>query len=239
MLSGFIRRRASQSLLLAVAVVASPMFAEAATINIILSDMDVSYTGNTSGGVLFDTTGGTPGGGLNPALADSLSSGVFELDGTTVATLPAGTEDLFGDLRVINMGPTIAKNVFHPTLGNNGGGFGFDFFTDNGFKLQLGMTSVSLFLSDGVFFFTGQATVLPGQNLPGGLAFDESQPVQFSYTATLPAVQAGATTNSAMSSGAFTISGIAIPEPAAYALVCTGMLAALFAVRRQQRRSIT
>jgi hypothetical protein len=222
---GSIRRRAAQIVFSTVVACCLPLAASAATINVILSDMDVSYSGSTSGGVLFDSMGGVAGGGMNPIMADEISTAVFEVDGNPVGTLPIAAEEIYGDLRLINVGPTLAKNVFLPSVGANGGGFGFDLFTSSGFELRLGLTSVSLFINNNVFFFTGQANVLPGQNLPFGLQFDETQPVQFSYTATLPAVQAGATTNSAMSSGAFTISGIAIPEPATYAMLCSGLLA--------------
>jgi hypothetical protein len=207
----------------------------AATINIILSDMDVSYAGNSNGGVFFDSMGGVMGGGLNPLLADDLSTAVFEVDNNVVGTLLDTNDPLYGDLRVINIGATITKNILNSSLGNNGGGFGFDFFTDSGFKLQLGMTDVDVLVTNGVFFFTGEATVLPGQNLPFGLILDESQPVQISYTATLPAVQAGATTNAAISSGALTISGIAVPEPTTNLLLVSGMGALGFILYRRRR----
>jgi hypothetical protein len=211
--------------------------ANAATINIILSDMDVSYAGNSNGGVLFDSMGGVMGGGLNPLLADDLSTAVFEVDNNVVGTLLDTNDPLYGDLRVINIGATIPKNVLNTGLGNNGGGFGFDFFTNSGFQLQLGMTDVDVLVTNGVFFFTGEATVLPGQNLPFGLQFDTSQPVQISYTATLPAVQAGATTNAAISSGALTISGIAIPEPTTNLLLVSGM-GALGVILYRRRRTL-
>lgn len=228
-----IRGRAALGLLAAVAAICLPIGAQAATINIILSDMDVSYLGSSNGGVLFDAMGGVPGGSLNPALADEISTAVFELDGNPVGTLMSGADDIHADFRLINVGATITKNILNPSLGANGGGFGFDLFTDSGFQLQLGLTDVSLLITNNVFFFFGEASVLPGQNLPFGLQFDTSQPVVFSYTATLPAVQAGATTNSAMGSGAFTISGIAIPEPAAIGLACMGIVG-LGALRRSR-----
>jgi hypothetical protein len=237
---GFNRKGATLSCLSVVAACCFTVAVEAATINIILSNMDVSYAGGESGGVFFDSMGGTPGGNLNPALADTLSTAVFELDGNAVGTLTDATDDLYGDLRIINIGATITKNVFHPSLGVNGGGFGFDFFTQSGTLLRLGMTNVSAFVSNNVFFFTGEATILPGsQDLPFGLQFDESQPVVFSYTATLPAVQQGTTTNSAISSGAFTISGVAIPEPAAYMLLSVGFLAVSSLVFRRPPRAIS
>jgi uncharacterized protein (TIGR03382 family) len=236
---GSIRRRAALSAFAALVACGMTAAANAGKINIILSDMDVSYTGASNGGVFFDSMGGVNGGGKDPTFADDISTAVFELDSSVVGTLintGSTTDDLFGDLRLINVGATLAKNVLIPSVGNNGGGFGFGFFSDTGLMLSLGMTNASVLISDGVFFFTGQASILPGQNLPFGLVFDESQPVQFSYTATLPAVQAGATTNMAMASGALTISGIAIPEPAAITLAFASLVSLGAALHRRRVR---
>jgi len=232
---GSIRRRAAQSVLATLSVCFLSLAAQAGTINIILGNLDVSYLGNTNGGVFFDSMGGVQGGVQgDPTFADSISNAVFELDGNIVSTLDDSTDPLFGDFRIINIGPSLTKNVLS-TVGNNGGGFGFNFFSDSGFQLSLGMTNVQVLVNNNVFFFTGEATVLPGQNLPGGLQFDTSQPVVFSYTATLPAVQAGATTGSALSSGALTISGVAIPEPGTLVLMAGAFPVALGLMRRPRR----
>jgi hypothetical protein len=231
----FSRRRAAQCIMAGIVACSLHAAANAATINIILSDMDVSYAGNSNGGVFFDSMGGVMGGGLNPLLADELSTAVFELDNAVVGTVLDTNDPLHGDLRIINIGATITKNILNPALGNNGGGFGFDFFTDSGFQLQVGLTNVSVLVTNGVFFFTGEGSILPGQNLPFGLILDESQPVQISYTATLPAVQAGPTTNAAISSGALTISGIAIPEPTTNLLLVSGLGALGFVLYRRRR----
>lgn len=232
----FIGRRATQGVLAVVAACVICTASQAATINIILSDMQVSYLGNSDGGVLFDSMGGTTGGNLNPALADSIATAVFNLDSATVDVLMDPPTEISADLRLINVGPTLTKGLTPSHVGNNGGGFGFDLFTDDGALLRLGMTSVDLLVTDTVFFFTGQATLLDQQNLPGGLAFDATQPVVFSYTATLPAVQGGGTTNAIMANGAFTISGIAIPEPGAMLLLCTALVVAGFATFRRTPR---
>lgn len=232
---GLIRRRAAQSVLATLSVCFLSLTVQAGTINIILGNLDVSYLGNTNGGVFFDSMGGVQGGVQgDPTFADGISNAVFELDGNTVATLDGSTDPLFGDFRIINIGPSLTKGVMS-TVGNNGGGFGFNFFSDSGFELSLGMTNVQVFVTNNVFFFTGEATVLPGQNLPMGLQFDTSQPVAFSYTATFPAVQAGATTGSALSSGALTISGIAIPEPGALIMIGGVLPLALGLMRRPRR----
>jgi hypothetical protein len=133
-------------------------------------------------------------------------------------------DDLHGDLRVDGVGASIPLNTFQPSLGSNGGNFGFDFFTAGAAEsLQLGITNVSLLISPGVFFFTGQATVR-AQDLPFGLAFDTSKPIYFSYTATAPGVNGTSPTSMAIGSGAFTISGELIPEPATIALLSTALV---------------
>jgi hypothetical protein len=234
-----IQRRASVRIIVAVAVLCFPALAQGATINIILSDMDVNYLGSADEGegALFDAMGGYAGGSLNESQADRIKTAVFERDGNIVGTLMddgGDADDLFGDLRVDGVGASIPLNVFQPSAGNNGGNFGFDFFTNNGAEsLQLNITNVSLLISPGVFFFTGQAT-LRSQDLPFGLAFDTSKPIYFSYTATAPGVNGVSPTSMAIGSGAFTISGELIPEPATIGLLGLGLTAlAVGAIRRR------
>lgn len=223
-----LRRRAAQSVLAALTACCLPVAASAGTINIILSNMDVTYLGSAAGGTgsLFDAMGGISGGGLNAATADDISNAVFELDNVVQGSIMSSSDPLHGDLRIDGVGPTIPKNLFLPAVGSNGGLFGFDFFSDSGLNLRITTDVISLFLSNGAFFFTGEGMVV-GQNLPFGLVFDTSIPVQYSFTATLPSVPGTAVVSSAMGSGAFTISGIAaqvIPEPATGALLCTGLV---------------
>jgi hypothetical protein len=234
-----IHRRASVRILVALAVLCLPLAAQGATINIILSDMDVNYLGSADegAGALFDAVGGYAGGNLDENQADRIKTAVFERDGNIVGTLmddAGAADDLHSDLRVDAVGASIPLNVFQPSLGNNGGNFGFDFFTEGaGNSLQLGITNVSLLISPGVFFFTGQAT-LKSQDLPFGLAFDTSKPIYFSYTATAPGVNGVSPTSMAIGSGAFTISGELIPEPATIGLLALGLTALVAgAIRRR------
>jgi hypothetical protein len=235
-----IQRRASVQIIVALAALFFPVVAQAATINMILSDMDVNFLGSADegAGALFDAMGGYAGGNLDENQADRIKTAVFERDGNIVGTLmddTSGADDLHADLRVDAVGASIPLGVFQPTLGNNGGNFGFDFFTEGAANsLQLGITNVSLLLSEGVFFFTGQAT-LRSQNLPFGLAFDSSKPIYFSYTATAPGVNGISPSSSAIGSGAFTISGELIPEPATIGLL--GMALTVLAAGAIRRRS--
>ncbi len=242
MLLGSIRRRAAQSFLAALTACCLPLAAQAGTINIILSDADVVYSGANFGGSIYDVVG-HPGGNLNPAEADNIKTAVFELDMASVGTIMTGDApygQMYGDLKIDNIGASLNSlpgSNFHVGIGNNGGGFGFDWFTTGGQTLRLGIDEVDLHIASGVLFFTGSATVL-SQNLPFGLAFDTNLPVAFSYVASLPGLLGPpAARTGAMASGALTISGVMIPEPAAYALLCTGMVAMAIGLVRSRSRA--
>jgi hypothetical protein len=233
-------RRATLGVLAVLTAVGLPIVASAATINIILSDMDVTYLGTQAAGtgaiydsMDYDTDNLDP---APPDDSDEIETAVFELDGVNQGTWMSSVANrLFGDLRIDGIGTTIALGPLHTGLGTNGNAFGFDLFTSAGplgDRLRLGISSVDLLLTQGVFFFTGTATVLD-QDLPFGLRFDPNEPVVFSYTATLPGVN-GSPARGAMGSGAFTISGTAIPEPATFGLLCLAAIVARVATRRRR-----
>jgi hypothetical protein len=128
----------------------------------------------------------------------------------------------------------IPKNVFLPSVGSNGDTFGLDFFVETGAGVKLRMTtdSVSLFVSNNVFFFSGEGTVYD-QSLPFGIK-PLLPTVQFSFTATLPSVPITPTISVAVGSGALTISGVEVPEPAMAGLAVMGCLG--MALGRRRRR---
>lgn len=215
--------------------VCTPMLATAATINIIVSDVDVTYAGEQGvGGAIFDVTG-VNGGSNNSSEADKVASAVFEKDMVSVATLMSGGgTDYYGDLRINGVGATVPLGSLN-NVGANGGNFGFDFFSSPGnVAFHLGIDKVDLLLTNGVLFFTGTATNVTDQNLPGGLKFDTSKPIYFSYTATLPGI-VGSPATMAVASGAMTISGTQlIPEPATLLTFVLGLaLSAATMVRRR------
>jgi hypothetical protein len=225
-------RRLTQGLIAAMAALFFPLAAQSATINIILSDVDVTYFGDAAGntGSIFDTIA-HPGGNLSPAESDEIEAAVFELDLGQVGTITTTDDnELFGDLKIDGVGATLPMGSLESGVGNNGGGFGFDFFTEDGDRLRLGIDEIDVLLTNGVFFFTGSATVID-QDLPFGLVFDTTQPVQFSYTATLPSLNGGPTVDRALASGALTISGTQIPEPASVLMLVLAAAAAI-GVRR-------
>src|SRR5262249_9703602 len=115
-----------------------PMAAQGATINMILSDLDVSYNGAAPGGSVYDIIA-PPGGNLNPAESDEIETAVFEQNMTNVGTLMSTVGNrLSGDLRINGVGATVPLGTFQTGIGSNGGGFGFDWFTASGQKLRLG-----------------------------------------------------------------------------------------------------
>ena len=214
--------------------VCMPLIASAGSINIILSDVDVTYAGAAAGGTgsIYDIIA-HPGGTKNPAESDVVASAVFEVDMAQVATLmTGGGTNLYADMKIDGVGATVPLGGLN-NVGNNGGNFGLDFFTNTGVSLHLGINKIDLLLTNGVLFFTGLASNVTSANLPGGLAFDTTQPIYFSYTATLPGI-VGSPATMAVASGAMTISGTMIPEPATLAMLVIGLaLSAAGTIRRR------
>jgi hypothetical protein len=243
---GIILRRATQSFLFALVAFALPMMVDAGTINIIIGDQNVVYLGTEAGntGSIFDTPGGHGGGNETPVTASQVTTATFKLDGDVEGTLLNSNPPLlYGDLRVDGVGNQVPKGTFQANVGNNGGGFGFDFFTTDGHLVELGIDELSgLLIGDGIFFFHGTATVnLLSQILPFNLEFT-SPTVSFSYTATsvsVPLGGPGTLINMALGSGAFTITGegIKVHEPAATILLASGLGIAGLAWNRRRQRS--
>jgi hypothetical protein len=231
-----IHRRATPGLLVAFMACCLPLAAQAGTINIILSDMDVTYMGATAGGSLYDAMGGHSGGTQTEGTSDDISTAVFERDNTVLGTLVNGAgngDDIHVDLRIDGVGPMVTKNTFLPAVGSNGNNFGLDFFTDAGDLLRLTTNQVNLFISDNVMFFSGTGTVTGTQNLPFGIK-PLLPNVQFSFTATLPAVPMTSTVAMALGSGALTISGVEVPEPATGLVGLAGFAMAAPWLRRRR-----
>lgn len=254
-------RHLRSGIVVALIVLSLPIVATAATITMFLTDVDALYLGsqNDGTGAIYDATA-YPGaaGGFDTTLADSLQAASFKLDSTalgTVVNVPGAgntSDDMWGDLRVDQIGGNLPLNTINFNKGNDGGTYGFDWFlkpTNNGGAvgnfLRLGLTSVNVTITDGTqgpgkeFTVSGTATVL-SQNLPFGLAFATGQLVQFTYSAPNPGIVAGGngTIGTLGASGAMTITGTQlVPEPASIALLCTGGLMLGIGVLRRRSKS--
>jgi hypothetical protein len=207
-----------------------PMAVQAGTINVILGNMDVSYLGSAAGGTgsFFDAMGGHSGGSQVPGTADEITTATFEFDNVSQGTLVSSNPPLlYGDLKIDGVGASLPKGSFQANAGNNGGGFGFDFFTSDGYLIELGIDKISYFLDNGIFLFFGTGSVnLVTQNLPFNLEFT-SPTVNFSFTATSVSTPQGSPVTLAMGSGAFTITGEGeIPEPTLAVLLSSGLIIA-------------
>ena len=205
--------------------------ADAGTINVILSDLDLIYS-NQAGGAIYDITG-KPGGNMSPGESDELQGAVFELDMTPISGSPF-MNDMWGDFLLDGVGQ-LSKGLVFSTVGANTDDFGFQWFDDAGHFLKLNFEQLSVAVTDSVVLITGDVSSLDSQNLPGGLAFDPNQQIVVSYTATLPMTM-GNPLEAVVASGAMTISGtMLIPETTTLGLaLCAG--ATTVSLRR--RRSL-
>jgi len=233
-----------------------PAVSSAATITMFLTDMDVTYLGsaNNGNGAIYDAIA-QPGadGTFVTANSDELQAASFKLDAAALGTLvdaPANANDnMWGDLRVDGAaaGPgnlsTLLRNAINFNKGADNGTYGFDWFVKSGNTLgnflRLGLTTVNVTLTDGVngsgsdFTVSGIATVI-SQNLPFGLQFAPGQTVQFSYSAPAPGITGvnPVSTTGVLGSGAMTITGIQVPEPATMMLIL-GAVVGCGALRRR------
>ena len=218
--------------------------AEASTINIQLSDQEITYL-NDMGGTIFDSSD-QDGGNLDPTEADILTSATFNLDGNAppasggnnVIMLGDGSGPLYGDFLIDNVGASIPiSNVMLSTIGGGGVGFGYDLFTSPAGVplLRLELDEMQILLNAAVVLITGKANVV-GQDLPFNLAFDTSQQVDFAYTATQPGIVGSTVAELFIAGGTVNISGqMFIPEPSCLGLLftCAAGVALAFGRRTQ------
>lgn len=213
-----------------------PALAQAGTINIILSDMDITY--RAADAALYDVD--IDGNNQLPSEADPLASAALEVNGSLVNSL-MGT--MYGDLLVSGMPASIPLGALSAPIGNAGGGFGFTWWTASGDRLRIGLTSIQVLPLDipvsgfpDTVLMVATGTILE-QVLPsfGGMLFDPAQTVQLSYASSdAGLVINGANTTGFMASGALTITGVmVIPEPSSLSLIgLIGLAAAGIGSRR-------
>lgn len=206
--------------------------ASAGQINMILSDVDIQFQGALNS--IFDAAD-MDGGNLDKDEADAIASTLIEVDDVIQPHFMEPGLEMWGDL-LLDGG--VSLNSL--SLGGGGlqplvtTGFGFHWFTSANNYLKLSIQKVDVLLTSNVFFFTAEAVVVD-QNLPDGIEFDGD--ISLSYTATAPAVQTGQSTTLALSSGALTITGIAlVPEPGTSLLIVASALGLCMPMRRSTNR---
>lgn len=208
--------------------------ANAATINMFVGNMDVTFDGVT--GQLHDL-GDHDGGNLDESESRPVSSTEFEVDGVSQVILMDPPDEQFADLLVTNLGSELTINSLEMNQGGTGSfEFGFDWFTDDGDFLQLGIDDISYTIVEtgvaGLNFFNlfASAKVLD-QSLPDGLAFVED--VLFSYTSTdvMLSQGQGGGARLLLASGSATVTGDLVPEPTAGYLLLASLAGSVVALR--------
>lgn len=222
----------------------------AATINLNMDSLDVMYNGMA--GLIHDinSESNADGGSQVPAKANPLDAATFTFDDTVVAQYMAGDE-IYADLLIKNLpssitAPDIDNIPPGPVtfaLGDNDFSFGFEWFLRSGgatvSSLALDFDNVVVTLTDSgaddpTITISASTTQWSSFNLPGGLDFIPGTRLRFSYTAQNTA--AAPTNDDAYTvifgmKGVATISGEAIPEPAAGYLLLSALGAAAVITR--------
>jgi hypothetical protein len=203
--------------------------ASAALINMLVSNVDVQYDNQESGGMLFDRADPN-GGNLLPSESRQVTSTEFELDNVTQALLMDPPDTIYFDLGITNLGSSLTPGV----LVNNQGGtgsqvWGLDWFTADGYFLRLGVDEISYIVVEtgmpglNFFNFFASAKVL-SQNLPNGLQYAEDVLLSYTSTDVMLMKNPNNTVNGLLASGQLTVTGENIvPEPAS-AFILLGLL---------------
>lgn len=192
---------------------------DAAMINTIIGNFDIAFDGAT--GELTDFNR-PDGGNLDPTESRTVSSLEIEVDGVSEVMLMNPPDALWADLKVTNLGSELTSGALITGAGGTGTeAFGFDFFDASGNLLRLELDDISYTVVEtgipGLNFFNwfAEATVVD-QSLPLADGLGYADTVLVSYTATEVMVLSGQNgPRSLVASGAMTITGEAIPEPAA------------------------
>jgi hypothetical protein len=216
------------SVLVSSAILAAP--ASGAVLEIQFSGMDLVYNGSD----LFDAGASNTIGSGSPAQADSLLTMVFLVDGVQQGIL---TSNIGIDAYIKGLSGIPAAGGSVVTSGN-ASGFGVDLLTQAatpGWGLALNIDKFNFFYTGSNIAIAAGATSTSffDQDLPFGLAFDESQPVSIVLSsANLTNVTtAGGFVTGFRAAGTGNISGVLVPEPTTMLLLA---LSGLSLIRRRR-----
>lgn len=212
--------------------------ANAASLQIQFSGLNLTYDGTN----LFDAAFPNTVGSGDPAQSDALSTMTFYLDGIQVGSVL--TSDIYADVYLADI-LNIPDGIGFVTSGGNGGTFGFDLLTENslpGWGLALNVDVMQFFYTGSqiAISVSGLATSLGTQALPFDLEYDPTQPITIvvaSAQLTNVTTAGGFLTGfNAAGTGNVAGTGFLVPEPTALATMAAALAGLVVVGRRQRER---